>query len=334
MNIIVMGAEKWEIPLFKKGLKKQHIQFIAEPLTAKNVSKVKGVDVISVFVHSPMDRSILRQLPKLKMIATRSTGFDHIDLKECKKRRIVVSNVPAYGDNTVAEHTFALMLALSRKVIQSVERTRRGNFSLEGLRGNDLKGKTLGVIGTGKIGRNVAHIGSEGFGMHVIAYDKFPNREWARECGISYVSLNQLLVQSDIITLHVPLMKETYHLMDIKNIGTIKKGALLINTSRGAVVETRALVKALKTGILSGAGLDVLEEECEMKEEAELLTSEFRKKCNVETLLEQHMLLEMDNVIITPHNAFNSEEALHRLVQTTVENIEAFLKGKPANVVE
>ncbi len=332
MNICIADVKDWEIPLFRKALKGHRLTLMKEAITPKNAGSAKKADILSVFVSSNITKDVLKKMPKLKLIATRSTGFDHIDVKECKKKKIAVCNVPVYGDNTVAEHTFALILGLARKLVQSAERTRTGNFSIEGLQGVDLKGKTIGVIGTGKIGRNVVSI-AQGFQMNVVAYDVYKDKAYAKKSGITYVSLNKLLAMSDIITVHTPLTPQTRYLINKRNIRRIKRGALLINTARGPVVQTDALIYALKKGILDGAGLDVLEEECEMKEELELLTEEFAKKCDLKTLLEQHMLLTMGNVLVTPHNAFNTKEAVHRITHTTIDNIHRFVKGTPANVV-
>jgi D-lactate dehydrogenase len=227
------------------------------------------------------------------------------------------------------------MLAVSRNIVQAVEKTRSGSFEFEGLMGTDLKGKTLGVVGTGRIGRNVAHIGGEGFGMKVIAYDMFPNKDLARECGFAYVQFDKLLAESDVITFHVPLTKETTHMLNKKNLSKVKKGAILINTSRGAVLETGAILEGVVKGIFSGVGLDVLEEETAMKEELELLSKPSKKKeQDYRTLLEEHVLVEQPNVIITPHSAFYSKEALMRIIDTTIGNIEGFLSKKPVNVVK
>ncbi len=324
MKIAIVGSEKSEVPFFKKGLKTKHLVF------ADTLDEVPSDTIILSSSVPPITSKTIRKLPHLKCIATRSTGFDHIDVKECEKRHITISNVPAYGENTVAEHTFALMLAVTRKIVACAERTRRGNFSLDGLRGTDLNGKTLGIVGTGKIGKAVIRI-AHGFCMNVIAYDSFPDRSYAKACGFEYVNLSTLLKTSDIISLHCPLNEKTEHLINMKNVSRIKKGAILINTARGGVVETKALVHALNENILSGAGIDVLEEENKLHEEVELLVSGAR--LDVTTLLAEHVLIEMDNVIITPHNAFNSGEAVRRITQTTIENILAFTRGKPMNVV-
>jgi D-lactate dehydrogenase len=290
-------------------------------------------ELLSVFVSSKVDKAVLDGMPNLKMIATRSTGFDHIDMEECGKRGIVVCNVPSYGENTVAEHAFALILALSRKIFQSYERTERLDFDREGLQGFDLKGKTLGVVGTGRIGQHSIRIGAA-FGMKVIAYDAFPKPEMAAEMGFAYVdSLGELLGQSDVITLHVPYMPETHHMINKENVRSIKRGAVLVNTARGALVDTEALLLALEEGIISGAGLDVLEGEDETFEDVAVMSRGFSGNADLKALLRIHILVARRDVIITPHNAFNSAEAVRRIFDTTVENIQSFINGKPVNVV-
>ncbi|MBI3034501.1 hydroxyacid dehydrogenase, partial [Candidatus Woesearchaeota archaeon] len=253
-------------------------------------------------------------------------------LDECKKRNITVCNVPFYGENTVAEHTFALILALSRKIIEGAERTRKGDFSLDGLRGFDLKGKTIGIVGMGSIGQHVARM-AKGFEMNILAFDLRKDSKLAKSLGFRYVDFEYLLKNSSIITLHCPYSKATHHLINKSNIGKIKKGGILINTARGALIETEALVNALSRGIISSAGLDVLEEECAIKEEKQLLSKRFAQECDLRTVLENHILQRMENVVITPHNAFNSTEALLRILDTTIENIKAYSRKKPVNVV-
>ncbi len=333
-TIVFSELEQWEKRYVRNKLKKHKIVFIDDALSPENLAKAKGADVLAVFIHSKIDKKILDLLPNVVLVTTMSTGFDHIDLKECAKRKVVVCNVPAYGDVTVAEHTFGLILAVSRKIVDAVERTRKAHFEIEGLCGFDLNGKTLGVVGTGRIGRNVAHIGSCGFGMNVIAYDIYPNEKLAKECGFKYVPFEKLLAESDIITFHVPLTKETTHMLNKKNLNKVRKGAILINTSRGAVIETGAILDGLSKGIFSGVGLDVLEEECAIKEETELLSKGFKKSCDIKTLLAEHVLLEQPNVYITPHCAFYSKEALQRILDTTISNIDLFLKKTPQNIVK
>jgi D-lactate dehydrogenase len=210
-------------------------------------------------------------------------------------------------------------------------RTTRGDFTLEGLRGFDLKGKTLGVIGTGSIGLHVVRI-ARGFGMEVLAYDIRPQPLLAEVLGFRYVSLEELLSESDIVTLHVPLTPATYHLIDWSKLQQMKRGAVLINTSRGGVVDTDALLRALDEGILSGAGLDVLEGEELIEEERALLQMPEAEE-KLKAVVRAHLLLRRENVVITPHIAFNSHEALQRILDTTVENIQGYLAGAPRNIV-
>ncbi len=341
MKIAFFEVEEFEEGGLKKQLEEMKkkfpsidfdISFYREILSSENIGKAKGCDVVSVFIYSKLTSDIIKKLKAfgVKLIATRSTGFNHIDLKECKSQGIVVSNVPCYGSVTVAEYTFALILALSRKIVTAVERTRKGNFSIEGLRGFDLMNKTIGVVGTGRIGREVMRI-AKGFGMNIICFDKFKN-PLVKNFGAKYVELDYLLENSDIITLHLPLNDETKHIINSGNITKIKKNAFLINTARGGLVETDALIKGINEGVLKGAALDVLEEETLIKEEKELLTKHYSPRA-LELALKNNLLLKKENVLITPHNAFNSEEAINNIIRTTVDNISSFLSGKPVNVV-
>ena len=241
-------------------------------------------------------------------------------------------NVPTYGENTVAEHTFALMLALSRKIHQSYTRVMRGDYSLEGLTGFDLKEKTLGVVGGGKIGLHVIKIG-RGFGMRVLVYDPFRNPFLAELLGFSYVGIERLLDSSDIVTLHMPFSHSLHHFMDRDKFQHMKPGALFINTARGRLVDTDALLEALETGRLAGAGLDVVEGEELIQEEKQLLYQQQSLE-KLQAAVRTHVLFRHDNVIFTPHNAFNSKEALERILDTTVENIVGFRDGRPANLVK
>lgn len=313
-------------------------EYLAEKLAAYNVlfekkhaealtETYKGAAVLSPFVNSRIGKKEFDRFPDLKMIATRSTGFDHIDLKIAAERGIAVCNVPVYGENTVAEHAFALVLSLSRNLRKAYFKTRDNDFSLGGLMGFDLYGKTIGVIGTGHIGLHMIRM-ARGFGMNVTAFDVKPNRFMADVLGFKYVSFDELLGQSDILSLHVPYMKQTHHLINQGNLSKIKRGAVLINTARGGLVETGALICALDQGILSGAGLDVLEGEELILEDKRFVEADKKQ------LLEQNReLLHRDNVIYTPHMGFYSKEAVIRILDTTVENIQNFLAGKPGNVV-
>jgi len=334
-KIIFLEATDWEKEILQKYPDfLEEVDFSLEKLALENAKKFKDYEVISTFISSQVSAEALKELENLKFIATRSTGFDHIDLDCCKNHNILVSNVPAYGSHTVAEYTFALLLCLIRKVYNSYHRVREsGSFSLEGLRGEELFGKTIGIIGTGRIGTEVIKI-AKGFSMNVIAYDKYPKEGLAQELGFKYVSFEELLSQSDIITLHVPYNKETHHLLNKDSLSKTKKGVYIINTARGGIIETQALYQALKSRQIGGAALDVLEEEGDLKEEQRmLLEKENIPPEKLKTLLANHIFIDLDNVIISPHNAFNTKEALQNIVITTMENIKGYLNGKPINLV-
>lgn len=331
MNISFFEIEEWEEPFIKKNLTDHQITFDTQPLILDKLEDIKNTEILSVFIYSLVTKEMLEKLPNLKYIVTRSTGVDHIDLKACRDKGIVVSNIPVYGTNTVAEHTFALILALSRKIVPSVERTRRGDFSIENLRGFDLFRKTIGIIGAGNIGKSVVKI-AKGFEMDVIAYTK--HEEDAIKCGATYVELDELLKRSDVVSLHLPYTKETHHIINKENITKFKKGSILINTARGGLIETEAILLGLEKGYLSGVGVDVLEEEIILKEERQLLTEQFTKQSDFKTQLLNHVLLDREDVIITPHNAFNSTESLNHITEISVENIQSYVAGKTINLVD
>lgn len=331
MKIVVFEVEEWERRAFEALEAEHEIEYVDDLLTQENVTTHAAADVISPFIYSNLSGDVLRRMSHLKLIATRSTGFDHIDLAYCNANGITVCNVPVYGDNTVAEHVFALLLAISHKLVEAVDRTRRGDFSLQGLRGFDLRGKTLGVIGTGSIGQCVIEI-AKGFRMEVVAFDVKPSEELAARMGFRYADMDELLATADIVTLHVPSNEKTRNMLSHGEFAKMKDGVVLINTARGDIVDIRALAKAIGEGKVAAAGLDVLPEESAVREEAELLYSVYREKYDLETLLVNHILLRLRNVIITPHSAFNTREAVERILGTTVDNILAFARGEPRNV--
>lgn len=334
MRIIYFYNEEWEVEYVKSRVANQDIIFKQGYLSQYPEFKDEEAEAISIFVTSHIGGEEMDRFPKLKFIATRSTGFDHIDLSEAGKRGIKVSNVPSYGENTVAEQAFALLLCISRKIYDSYKQIEQGGkFSSEGLKGFDLRGKTIGIVGLGRIGIHVARI-ARGFEMNILAYDKFPNAEAITNYGVKYLTLDELLAQSDIISLHAPYMPETHHLINLDNVCKIKKGAYLINTARGGLVDTGALIKGLQDGNLAGAGLDVLEEENFMLDELSLLNNPHPNADSLKTILENHYLIDHPRVIITPHNAFNTQEAIERIVGTTVENIISFTKGEEINLVK
>jgi D-lactate dehydrogenase len=321
MKIAIFDLDNEKKDFFQDILKKNDVQYFHQPLTKEIAANVSDCQIISIRIHSKITEEILALLPNLKCITTQSTGFDHIDLKACQSRGINVCNVPLYGEYTVAEHTFALILALSRNVHKSYVRTIKGDLSTEGLRGFDLQGKTLGVIGTGHIGLHVIRI-AKAFSMKVLAFDVAQNDFLADVLGFSYKSFDEVLASSDIITLHLPHNKHTHHLINEKALRKMKPGALLINTARGKIIDTEALAKALDENILAGAALDVIEKE------EHLIQAD-----KDDEIIRKHPLLFRDNVVYTPHIASHSKEAQERILQTTADNMLNFIEEKPTNFV-
>ncbi|MCX6792866.1 MAG: NAD(P)-binding domain-containing protein [Candidatus Falkowbacteria bacterium] len=333
MNIAIFETKPWEQDMFKKELKGQKITFFKEPIQKVPLKKFKNTNVITSFITSKIDAKIIKELPNLKLIATRSTGFDHIDLKQSTAQKVKVVNVPTYGENTVAEHAFALILNLSRNVFKSYLRSLKKDYSIEGLKGFDLQDKTIGVVGCGHIGLHLIRI-ARGFGMDVLVYDINRDKFLSETLNFKYVGLNELLKKSDVISMHLPYCKATHHIINKKNIKLIKKGAILINTARGGLVDTSALIEALDKKILRGIGLDVLEGENLLLEEHHMLHREKSNNKEMAMLIKDHKLLAKDNVIYTPHIAFYSQEAVDRITKTTIENIKSFIKGKTVNEVK
>ncbi len=332
MNITIFELEEWERQAFETLVDANDLELLDGPLSAKTAADHADAEAISTFIYSRLNRDVLEQLPRLKLIATRSTGVDHIDLDYCQQHDVAVCNVPTYGDNTVAEHVFALLLTLSHKMDQAIDRTRKGDFSPRGLQGFDLQGKTFGVIGTGNIGRHAIGI-ARGFGMEVVAYDLKPDDEAASQLGFAYVDMDELLRRADVISLHVPATPKTRHLLSHEQFDQMKQDVVIINTSRGNVIDSQALIRGLAEGKVYGAGLDVLPEEPVIREEAELLRSVYERKHNLDALLADHVLIRLRNVVVTPHSAFNTREAVSRILETTVDNIESFVQGKGQNIV-
>ncbi|MBE5730151.1 hydroxyacid dehydrogenase [Candidatus Parvarchaeota archaeon] len=278
-----------------------------------------GAEVISIFINSQLRKETLDKFTNLKLVLTRSTGFDHIDIDECKRRGIKFCNVPDYGDNTVAEFTFFLILSLLR----GINLTR--SVSANTAPGDELEGKTIGIVGVGRIGTKVAEI-ANAFGMKIL-YNSHKNNQLVDSIGGSKVELKELLNSSNVVTLHVPLTKDTYHLINKDNIKYMKKGSYLVNTSRGAVVETEAIIEGIESKTLAGAALDVIEGEEFAGKEMEII----RKGENYDLIklaLEDSILKKYDNVILTPHIAYNTHEALERIIDETLENLSNMLKGK------
>jgi len=333
MDIAVFEAEDWERQAFVRLGPGQRVRCVAESLDERNAADFSAAEIASPFINSRLNAAALAQLPKLKLIATRSAGYDHIDLEHCSARGITISNVPDYGDSTVAEHVFALLLAVARNLVDAVERTRRGRFTQVGLRGFELRDRVIGVVGTGRIGLRVIDI-ARGFGMKVIAHDLQQDEAAATRLGFAYVSLDQLLADADVVTLHVPATSGTVGMLSDREFARMKRGAILINTARGHIVDVEALVRALADGKLRGAGLDVLPQEPLIREEAAIFHEGATTDAeDFKALVANNVLLRFPNVIVTPHNAYNTDAALQRIIATTLANIEAFARGAPQNVV-
>lgn len=325
MKVAWFDAEDWEKEYLEGKTEGMKVEFFDESLTAENVDKLEGFDAVTVFVDSQVDEEVLKN-SDIDYVACRSTGFDHVDLEAADRQDVKVFNVPEYGGTTVAEHTFGLILSLSRKIYSAIRKVDEGEFDHKGLKGFDLKGKTLGVVGTGSIGQNVIRI-ANGFDMDVIASDPYPDSEVANELGFMYVSMDDLTQKADIITLHCPLTDGTKHLISREEFEKMEE-TVLVNTSRGEIIDTEALIEALEDGSVKAAGLDVLEEECYIQDDVEYLT-DLKEKCDPQIILEDHILMNRDDVLITPHNAFNSQEALYRIEDTTLENLRE--KKNPVN---
>ncbi|MGB9883202.1 MAG: NAD(P)-dependent oxidoreductase, partial [Microgenomates group bacterium] len=294
MKLCFFEVASWERDLLKKNF--PEAVSVEEKLSLDNVKTYSDAEIVSTFVYSQLSKEVIDSMPNLKFIATRSTGFDHIDVSYCQQKNILVANVPEYGSRTVAEHTFALILTLTRKIYQSINQAKNFDFNHENIRGIDLFGKTIGVVGLGKIGIEVVKI-AKGFGMRILVYNRSQKQELAKNLGFEFVDLKTLLSQSDIVSLHLPYTRQTHHLINKENIEWFKRGSYLINTARGGLIETEALVLGLEKGILEGVGLDVLEEEKEIMDEIEVLTSTYKKDVDLKTLILNHLLVNHPKVI-------------------------------------
>jgi D-lactate dehydrogenase len=291
-------------------------------LSAETAVAAQGAQAVCTFVNDRLDRPCLEALAKLgvKFIALRCAGFNSIDLPAAKELGLTVTRVPAYSPYAVAEHAVALLLALNRKIPRANNRVHDLNFALNGLVGFDLHGKTAGIIGTGKIGRITAQI-LRGFGMRVLAFDPFPAVEWAQQHGVEYTDPRTIARESEVISLHTPLTPETHHIIRRETLEMVKPGAILINVSRGALIDTKALIEALKSGRLGGVALDVYEEE----------EGVFFEDLSGQILQDDDLarLLTFPNVLITAHQAFLTHEALGEIARVTVTNLDAFAKSQP-----
>ncbi len=318
MKTAFFDVKPYDIPSFEKYGNQHGItfKFYETKLDEDTVYLARECDGVCVFVNDTVDKAVIDRLCELGVgvIALRCSGYNNVDI-EYARGKLTVVRVPAYSPYAVAEHAMALLLTSVRRVHKAYIRTRDFNFSLNGLTGFDLHGKTAGIVGTGKIGRVFADI-CKGFGMNVIGYDKFP----AENSGIEYVSLDELYQRSDIISFHCPLTEETYHMISAESVERLKKGVVIINTSRGALIDAEALLEGIKSRKIGAACLDVYEEE------ADVFFNDFSGHIIDDDILAR--LISMPNVIVTSHQAFLTEEALNNIAETTVKNLTAFSKGE------
>jgi D-lactate dehydrogenase len=329
MRMILFSSRQYDLDTFTEANSAFHyeLHFQESHLEADTAVLADGYDVVCPFVKDTVDAATLERLHAggTRLIALRSAGFNHVDLAAAQRLGVAVVRVPAYSPHAVAEHAVGLILALNRRLPRAVARTREGDFSLHGLLGFDLHGKTVGVIGTGIIGRSFARI-MAGFGMQVLAHDPGPPADDLLALGARYVSVDALLAEADIVSLHCPLLPATYHLIDRHALAKMKRGAMLINTGRGGLVESHALVGALKSGQLGHLGLDVYEEE------GGLFFEDHSHLPLQDDVLAR--LLMFPNVIVTAHQGFFTREAMSEIAQTTLGNVKAWQDGSLRNVVD
>jgi len=321
MKVAVFSSKAYDREFLARANRGRHeLRFLEPRLSAETAALAAGFTAVCVFVNDHVAAGVIETLAKsgTRLVALRCAGYNNVDLAAAHEHGLAVMRVPAYSPYAVAEHTVGLILALNRKLHRAYNRVREGNFALDGLLGFDLHGRTAGIIGTGKIGTVVAHI-LTGCGCKVLAFDPLPN-EKCRSLGVSYAALDELLSSSDIVTLHCPLTAENRHMIDAAALARMKPGMMLINTSRGALIDTLAVIDALKSGQLGYLGLDVYEEEEQIffEDRSSLIISDdvFSR------------LLTFPNVIITGHQAFFTRDALENIASTTIQNITAFEEGR------
>ncbi len=323
IKIAFFGSQPYDKTSFKEANEDYgyDLRFYQGNLSINNILLTQGCDVVCIFVNDNANADVIEQLAKngVKLLALRCAGFNNVDLEAADKFGIKVVRVPAYSPYAVAEHTVALMLALNRRIPRATWRTRDGNFSLNGLLGFDMHGKTAGIIGTGKIAKILINI-LKGFGLNILAYDLYPDTKWAEQEDIKYVTLDELYQKADIISLHCPLTDDTKYLINNYSIGKMKEGVMIINTGRGQLINTNALIAGLKSKKVGWAGLDVYEEE-----------GEYFYQDKSDRIIDDDVLarlLSFNNVIVTSHQAFFTKEALSNISHTTLQNIKDFSEGK------
>jgi D-lactate dehydrogenase len=323
VRVVVFSAKRYDVEFLQAANARfgHELTFLEPRLTLETVPLADGFPAVCPFVNDDLDRTVLERLAEggTRLIALRSAGYSNVDVPAAVELGIAVTHVPAYSPNAVAEHTVALILALDRKIHRAYVRVREGNFSLDGLLGFDLRGRCVGVVGTGAIGRAVARI-MLGFGCSVMAFDPVENEE-ARAMGVGYAPLEEVLSSADILSLHSPLTPATHHLIDRHAISLMKAGAMLINTSRGGLIDTEAVIDGLKSERIGALGLDVYEEE------AGLFFEDLSGRIIQDDLMAR--LLTFPNVLVTAHQGFFTREALEAIADTTLGNVSAFERGEP-----
>ena len=324
MKVAVFSSKPYDKQFLEaaNGPHAHELHFLEPRLTEDTASLASGYPAVCAFVNDQLNAAVLERLSRsgTRLVALRSAGFNHVDLAAAASLGIKVARVPAYSPYAVAEHTVGMILALTRKIHRAYNRVREGNFALDGLLGFDLHDRTMGIIGTGQIGAVVAQI-MQGFGCHILAYDPYPNPVLEASELLRYVSLEELLSGSDIVSLHCPLTPDTYHLINSQTLRQMKHGAMLINTSRGALLDTASIILALKSGKIRYLGLDVYEEE------EDLFFEDLSDRVLQDDVFAR--LLTFPNVIITGHQAFFTQNALQAIAETTLGNITAFENGQP-----
>ena len=329
MKIVYFDVENYEIKFLKKNKENKYNYFL-EPNSLNNITEINpeylDADIISVFTSSQITKSVLEQFKNLKLIALRSVGYNHVDLEYCKKNSIQVVNSPNYGSITIAEFTLALLFDVCRHVTKSDTEFKDGKVCPNNLIGTELSGKKIGIIGLGAIGSAFAKI-VFGLNMNILGYDIFEREDLKQTLNVKYVDFDTLLKESDFISIHAPLTKENYHMFNEQSFNKMKKSAIIINTGRGELIDSKALYNAIINKKIAGAGLDVLEKEETITDFDYILELNRLDKLTLEQTIINSQLLRLDNVIITPHIAYNTKEAIQKILMITMNNIEEFINS-------
>lgn len=334
-KIIFFDVRDNELEILKNFCKDNYdCQFIAERLDDKTqlTEEMKSVNVISCFTFSRVSADTLKQFPNLELIALRSVGHNHIDIDYCKKHNIQVVNSFGYGNITVAEFAFGLILDVIRKISRSYMNLKNEHLTHDIYTGFELRGKYIGIIGTGAIGSEVVRI-AKGFGMDIVAYDIFPKKELIEEYGVKYLPLDELLVIADVISIHAPLTEDNFHMINEEKFNLMKPSAIIVNTARGELIDTKALYEALSENKIFGAGLDVLEAENVFTQPEKIWDFDYLTSDTIKQTLINERLLKLRNVVVTPHIAYNTKEAQDRILSITINNINSFFREEIVNSV-